>query len=94
MKHIYQMALRRADISKKVFRIERDLILCEKKLTSKDIEDISKENECDINVTYLGQLTHQPKKEEVLNAVYHTEQDIKKFVKEWHREEKTNGKSI
>lgn len=96
MKHIYQFALRRADESKKAFIIERDLMLTGVKLKAKDLEDIATKNKCDIQVTYLGQLTHQPKKEEVLNHVYHTKEDIEKYIDKWNvkpMEVKPNAKN-
>ena len=82
---VYQFALRRADNEKKDFVIERDLILTEKRFDAETLEAISKKNQCDIQVTFLGQLISN-KKEEVINIEYHTNEMIEEILNQWEKE--------
>jgi len=83
--HVYQFALRRADNEKKQFIIETDLIYSEEKFTKEDLMQMSEKYECDIQITYLGQLT-PPKKEEVLSVEYHSKDQIEQNLTRWHNE--------
>lgn len=91
--HVYQFALRRADNNKKQFIIERDLIYADHKLTREQIEDISVKYYCDVQITYLGQLT-PTKKEEIINVEYHTKEMIEENIFNWNKEKENDQPSI
>lgn len=91
--HVYQFALRRADDKEKKFIIESDLVYTDIKLTQEEVDTIAVKHECDIKVTYLGVLV-PTKKEEVLEAQYHTDEMIEKNLLNWREEDGLKEQSI
>ena len=92
--HIYQFALRRADEVKKQFVIESDLVFAKKKLTKEEIQHLADRHACAIRLTYLGVLTPS-KKEEYIDAEYHTKDMIEKNINSWkeNKGEQNDGQS-
>ncbi len=93
MTHVYQFALRRASDKKKQFIIESDLVYTDEKIQQETVNELAEKHKCDIRVTYLG-LLKEAKKEEILEATYHTKEMIEKTIFDWKEEEReafTNG---
>jgi len=83
--HVYQLGVRKVDKVAKHYRIERDLIYSDEELTIADITKISKENECDIQLIYLGVLI-SPKKEKKIELDYYTKEEIEAQLTLWQHE--------
>jgi hypothetical protein len=95
MSYIYQLALRRKDDEKRQFIIENDMITTETMLDETFVKEIADKYQCDVQVTYLGELI-SPQVEQILEAEYHTKEMIEQAINEWQekqREEFTDGQS-
>lgn len=82
--YVYQLALRRADDTKKQFIIERDMITAEHKLDIEKLEAISKEHSCDVQALYIGTLTMPKEEQQPRNVIFHDKDMIEAKLNEWN----------
>lgn len=90
--HVYRIAISKPDKEKQKFKIEQDIVKVEKKLTQEDIDLMSKENEADVYVIYLGELK-EPLDDDLVHIAsnYFTGKKLKQIKKDWSKENGTSN---
>jgi hypothetical protein len=87
MIHVYQLAVRKADDSKRQFIIEHDMITTEEQLTQEFVDQTSEKYQCDVSLIYLGELI-APDVEVKLEKEFHTKEMIEIKINEWQEKQR------
>lgn len=93
MIYVYQLAVRKANDEKRQFVIEHDMITTEEKLTQDFVNQTSKKYECDVSLTYLGELI-APEDEVKYEKEYHTKDMIETKINEWQEKQREEFTSV
>jgi len=93
MIYVYQLAVRKANDEKRQFVIEHDMITTEEQLTQEFVDETSKKYECDVSLTYLGELI-APDIEVKMEKEYHTKDMIETKINEWQEKQREEFTSV
>ena len=87
MIYVYQLAIRKANDEKRQFIIEHDMITTEEQLTQEFVDQTSEKYQCDVSLTYLGELI-EPEVEQKLEKEYHTQDMIESKINDWQEKQR------
>lgn len=82
MIYVYQLAIRKSSDEKKQFIIEHDMITSEKKLDQEFVDETSEKYECDVQLTFLGELI-APDEAIEFQKEFYTKEQIADLVQKW-----------
>jgi len=82
MIYVYQLAIRKSNDEKKQFVIEHDMITSEKKLDQQFVNETSEKYQCDVKLTYLGELI-PPDQTIEYQMEYYTKEQIAEYIQKW-----------
>ena len=87
MIYVYKLAIRKANDEKRQFIIEHDMITTEEQLTQEFVDQTSEKYQCDVSLTYLGELI-EPEVEQKLEKEYHTQEMIESKINDWQEKQR------